>query len=136
MIAYENTKDLYELVQRAGEEHGNLPFLRWEVEGGIHERSYADFVGRCNAFAEWVQGQKKPQGRDLHVGLLGTGTDPYLTALLGTMEAGAAAVPLDMGMSPKELSAELSLADVDVLFFDEALRAKVQVPQRTRSLRA
>lgn len=126
MIAYENTKDLYELVQRAGEEHGNLPFLRWEVEGGIHERSYADFVGRCNAFAEWVQGQKKPQGRNLHVGLLGTGTDPYLTALLGTMEAGAVAVPLDMGMSPKELSAELSLADVDVLFFDEALRAKVQ----------
>ena len=43
------------------------------------------------------------------MGLLGTGTDPYLTALLGTMEAGAVAVPLDMGMSLKALSAELSL---------------------------
>ena len=86
-ITYENTRDLYELVQSAGNLHGVSVFLRWETEGRIFERRYIDFVKRCNAFASYIQKQEHPAERALHVGLFGIGSDPYLTSLLGTMPA-------------------------------------------------
>lgn len=126
MIAFENTHDLFELVQRAGSDYDGEPFLRWEDDGVIAERSYCDFVRRTNALATWLQRLDRPRGRALHVGLLGTGSDPYLTALLATMESGCVAVPLDMGMAPSELAASIRLADVDMLFCDAGLEEKAR----------
>ena len=115
---YDNTKDLYELVHRAAQAYGEAPYLRWEEEGLIRERSFEEFGKRCDAFGVFLQGQEQPAGRALHVGLLGTGSDPFLTALLGTMAAGCVAVPFDRGSSEAELASGLAQMDVDLLVCD------------------
>ena len=44
--SYENTKDLFELLSRCGEVYGDAPFLRWEENGLVSERSFVDFSRR------------------------------------------------------------------------------------------
>jgi len=119
-INYDNTGDIFDLVQRAGAEYADSVFLRWEKEGRISERTYGDFTDRCHAFASFLQKQERPDGRALHVGLLGTGSDPFITALMGTMISGSVAVPMDMGFSEEELADALRRADIDIMFCDPA----------------
>ena len=52
--SYENTKDIFELISRCGEIYGDAPFLRWEENGLVSERSFVDFSRRPSPAAAGI----------------------------------------------------------------------------------
>ena len=118
MITRENTKTIYDLIQNAGQEYGDLTFLRYEENDIVCDISYARFAAQCQAVASWVRAQEARLGRKLHIALLGTSSHEYLTVLLGVMCAGSVAVPMDIQVNLDTLSDCLIRSDVDILFYD------------------
>lgn len=123
MITCENTKNINDLVQNAGREHGERVFLRYEDNDVIYDVTYREFAAQCGAIGAWSAAQEARLGRKIHVALLGGSSHHYLAVLLGVMAAGNVAVPLDIQMNLETLSDCLNRSDVDILFYDWEHRA-------------
>ncbi len=118
MITYENTKTICDLVQNAGNEHGDHVFIRYEINDVIHDVTFRQFAADAMAIAAWTREQSTQAGRPLHVGLMGSSGHHYLAALLGVMSAGSVAVPLDIQANLDTFCDCLTRSDVDILFYD------------------
>ena len=72
MITFENTKTIRDLVQRAGQEHGEQVFLRYEEAEVVYDVTYKTFAQECAAIAAWTNAQDKRLGHKIKVGLMGS----------------------------------------------------------------
>ncbi len=118
MITYENTKTINDLVTRAGQEHGDHVFLRYEHNETVYDVTYKTFAEECAAIAAWVHAQDKRIGHKVKVGLMGSSSHHYLAVMLGVMSNGNVAVPLDIQLNVETFSDCLNRSDVDILFYD------------------
>lgn len=118
MITYDNTKTIYDLVIKAGEEYSDKIFLRYEDNSELRDITYRQFDVECKAVMSWVQEYSVQLGRVIKVGLFGGNSHPYFVTLMAVMAAGSVAVPLDVQMNSNNLEDALNRADVDVLFYD------------------
>lgn len=118
MITYDNTKTIYDLVLNAGKEFPDKRFISYEVYGEVTDVTYGKFVEECKAVISWIQEYSMKVGRLVHVGLYGQNSHPYLLTLLGTMAAGAVAVPLDVQLGEDALADAVNRAEIDILFYD------------------
>ncbi len=118
MITYQNTKTIYDLVRRAGEDHGDHVFLRYEDNGVIYDVTYRQFAADCMAIAAWAEGQSRRLGHKIKVGLMGSSSHHYLAVMLGVMGSGCVSVPLDVQLNLETFCDNLNRSDVDVLFYD------------------
>jgi long-subunit acyl-CoA synthetase (AMP-forming) len=118
MITCDNTKTIYDLINRAGEEFQDRIYLRYEDQGAVFDVSYEQFTMECEAVMAWIQEQNLRYGHTVKVGLMGSSSHQYLVMLLGTMAAGAVAVPLDVQLSLDTFSDNLNRSEVDVVFYD------------------
>ncbi|MCH5268634.1 MAG: AMP-binding protein [Lachnospiraceae bacterium] len=131
MIIFENTKNVLDLVHQAGEEYGNKTFLRYERNEQIQEKSYADLSRDCDAISHWTEEMSRKSGRKVHSALLGRCSYEYIAAMLGTMNTGAVAVPLDVQLSKEGFADNLNRAEVEVLFYDWEFHSQVEVIKGT-----
>lgn len=137
MITYENTKTIRQLVERAGEEHGDRIFLRYEDNDIVYDISYRQFAAECEAIAAWISEKDQAYGHKVKVGLLGSSSHHYLTVLLGVMSNGNVSIPLDIQMNVETFSDCLNRSDVDILFYDWEHRALVDgVKERCPNVKA
>lgn len=118
MITFENTKTIRDLVQRAGQDHGDHVFLRYEEAEVVYDVTYRTFAQECAAIAAWTNAQDKRLGHKVKVGLMGSSSHHYLAVMLGVMSNGNVAVPLDIQMNVETFSDCLNRSDVDILFYD------------------
>ncbi len=118
MITYQNTKTIYDLVHRAGEEYGERVFLRYEENSVIYEVTYREFAADCDAVAAWAHTWKKKHGSKVRAGLMGSSSHHYLAVMLGVMSSGGVAVPLDIQLNLDTFSDNLNRSDVNVVFYD------------------
>lgn len=126
MINYENTKTIYDLVVKAGEEYPDKIFLRYEDNSEVKDITYKQFDVECKAVMSWTQEYSVQMGRVLKVGLFGGNSHPYFVTLMAVMAAGSVAVPLDIQMTAENLCDAVNRADIDVLFYDYKQDALVQ----------
>lgn len=131
MITLENTKTVKDLVHQAGAEYGDKTFLRYERNESICEKSYGDLVMDCDAISVWTEEMSRKSGRKVHAALLGRCSYEYIAALLGIMNAGAVAVPLDVQLSKEGFADNLNRAEVEVLFYDWEFHSQVEVIKGT-----
>ncbi len=127
MITFENTKTLYDLVQNAAIEYGDKAFIRYEKDDFVYEKSYAEFALECDALSTWVDKKNAEAGRKVHIALLGKSSYLYLTVLMGTVSAGAVAIPLDVQLSKEGLADCLKRSDVDIVFYDWEFNSQISV---------
>ena len=118
MITFENTKTIRDLVQRAGQEHGEHVFLRYEEAEVVYDVTYKTFAQECAAIAAWTNAQDKRLGHKIKVGLMGSSSHHYLAVMLGVMSNGNVAIPLDIQLNLETFSDCLNRSDVDILFYD------------------
>ncbi|MEY8338808.1 AMP-binding protein [Lachnospiraceae bacterium 62-35] len=118
MITYQNTKTVYDLVQNAGQDHGDRIFLRYEENDVIFDVTYREFAADCSAVAAWTKELAERAGHRVNIGILGSSSHQYLAVLLGVMSSGNVAVPLDIQMNLETLADCLKRSDVDALFYD------------------
>lgn len=118
MFTAQNTKTIYDLVQRAGIEYADEIFLRYEKEGAITNKSYRMLAKDCNIISAWMQEQRVNKGTQIHVALLGSSSYYYLALLLGIMSAGDVAVTLDSQLTESDLADCLNRSDSDILLYD------------------
>jgi len=95
------------------------------------EWSYKDFVGRIHRVGNALLGIGLNSGE--RVAILHPDTREYLEAEYGTMAAGLIRVPLDPGLSPNEMAAQLSDAGARAIIFhrgegDRVLAFRAQLP--------
>ena len=114
----DDTTTIAELVRNAGKTFGDKTFLKWEQDGTVYEKSYAQISADTDKLAAWAEEQAEAYGHKLHVALLGKTGYEYLTVLLGVTASGSVAVPLDVQLSPDNLVANARKADIDILFYD------------------
>ncbi|MBO6137975.1 MAG: AMP-binding protein [Lachnospiraceae bacterium] len=114
----DDTTTILELVRNAGKTFGDKTFLKWEQDGTVYEKSYAQTDADTERLAAWTEEQEEVYGHKLHVALLGRTGYEYLTVLLGVAASGSVAVPLDVQLSPDNLVANARKADIDILFYD------------------
>lgn len=126
MITYENTKTIFDLVMKAGEEYSDKLFLRYEDNSEVRDITYKQFDEECKAVISWVQEYSVQMGRVLKVGLFGNNSHPYFVTMMAVMAAGSVAVPLDAQMNAETLADTVDRADVDILFYDYSLDTVVQ----------
>lgn len=118
MISYESTKTIYDLVEGAGNTHGNRVFLRFEENDEIKEVSYQEFAKECQEIAAWTEKKSNESGSKIRVGIMGGSSNEYLAALLGVMYNGNVAVPLDIQQNLTTLIDCVNRSDIDILFYD------------------
>lgn len=118
MITYENTRTIRDLVSRAGKEHGDHVFLRYEENGDIYDVTYRQFAEDCEAVAVWAEHQSRKLGHKIKVALMGSSSHHYLAVMLGVMSSGGVSVPLDIQLDLAAFSDNLNRSDVDVVFYD------------------
>lgn len=127
MVILENTKTVYDLVQNAAIEYGDKDFIRYEKDDFIYGKSYAEFALECDAFSTWIEKKNSEAGHKVHVALLGKSSYLYMTVLMGTVSAGAVAVPLDSQLSKECLEDCLKRSDVDIVFYDYDFTSQISV---------
>lgn len=116
LMKREETRTLYDLLENAGRLYGDKVFLKYEVEEEVFEKTYREFVTDSKKVAAFMQEEKK--GGRSHAALLGHNSYEYLCAMMGTVSAGGAAIPLDVQLSDEDLVRNLKKADTDILFYD------------------
>lgn len=127
MITVDNTKTIYELVQNAAIEYGDKDFIRYEKDEFVYGKSYAEFALECDAFSTWIEKKNEELGHKTHVAILGKSSYLYMTVLMGTVSAGAVAVPLDTQLSKEGLEDCLKRSDVDIVFYDYDFNSQISV---------
>ncbi|MDO5516172.1 MAG: AMP-binding protein [Clostridium sp.] len=127
MITVENTKTIYDLVQNAAMEYVDKTFIRYEENETICEKSYAEFCLDCDSVSAWIDEINRKEGRKVHVALLGKSSYVYITALIGTMNTGSIAIPLDVQLKKEGLEDCLNRSDVDIVFYDWEFSSQIEV---------
>lgn len=127
MITFDSTKTLYDLVQNSAIEYGDKAFVRYEENDFVYEKSYAEFALECDAFSTWIDKKNIEAGHKVHVALLGKTSYLYLVALMGTVSAGAVAVPLDVQLSKEGMADCLKRSDIDIVFYDWDFVSQISV---------
>lgn len=119
MITYENTVTVRDLLESAIELYKDKTYLRYEREDDvIYDISYERFGELCRIVGAYVNEERKELGRPLHVGLFGSSSVHYISAMVGVMASGNVAVPLDCQLDMKHLADCLNRSEVDILFYD------------------
>ena len=120
----EDTRTLYDLLENAGRLFGEKTFLRYEIDEVVYEKTYGQFVTDAKKVAKFIAQEGKAWGHDLHVAMLGHNSYEYLCTLMGSVSAGATAIPLDTQLSKENLMSNLEKADTDILFYDWEFRSQ------------
>lgn len=118
MITYDNTKTIHEMLEKSVEEYKDKIFLRYERDDVIYDISYERFGELCRMVGTFLNERRSKLGRQVKVGLFGSSSVHYITALMGAMASGNIAVPLDYQMDLEQLADCLNRSDVDILFYD------------------
>ncbi|MBQ7433788.1 MAG: AMP-binding protein [Lachnospiraceae bacterium] len=125
MINYDNTKTYYDLMRHDLEDYGDRPFIRWEEDDVIHDRTFKEFVTDGFAVAAWANEMSARAGHTIHGAFVGSASYEYLSGFLGIMAGGAVAIPLDPQLTVEELVDHFSRSDTDYVFCDESVEKKV-----------
>ncbi|MCR5042113.1 MAG: AMP-binding protein, partial [Clostridia bacterium] len=111
---------LREMVDKAAEEYSSAPFATYKTEDGITSKTYGEFRRDTRAIASYLV--KRGLG-GAHAALIAANSYEWLAAFFGTVSAGAAVVPLNIGETVDALERLTLFADCEVVFFDEKRRA-------------
>lgn len=109
-----NGRTIWQLFEEAAGAHATLV----AVDDGAASVTYADLRARADRVAAAVAGECSGHGR--HVALLAEPSADAVAAMLGTMKAGHAYVPLDAGDPAERLRTLLDDSDAEVLLVDRA----------------
>ncbi|MCR5235043.1 MAG: AMP-binding protein [Lachnospiraceae bacterium] len=127
MITYENTKTVRELLEKSVEKYTKTPYLRYERDDDIiYDISYERFGELCRIVGAFVNEYREKEGRQIKVGLFGSSSVHYISVMVGVMASGNIAVPLDNQLDMDHLADCLDRSDVDILFYDWALKPMIE----------
>ncbi len=106
-----------EILVESEEQYGPLDAVRYkEGKDSIAARSYTQLRRDSESFSRALRALL-PQGA--HVAVTGLTSYPWLTAYLGTVNAGNVAVPLDASLPARELCELVDRSDAQALVLDE-----------------
>lgn len=131
MVTLENTKTVKDLVQNACTEYKSKVFMRYERNDAIYEKTYEELAVDSKAISCWIDKLSNDKGHRMHAAMIGRCSYKYLTALLGVVNAGGVAVPLDIQLSKEGFQENITRADVEVLFYDWEFQSQVEVIKKT-----
>ncbi|MBU5488836.1 AMP-binding protein [Clostridium sp. MSJ-8] len=117
-MTLENTRTINDLIENAGRLYGDNPFLRYEKNEIIYEKSYEDLLIDSSAIASWVNNKNKEKKDKVHVAILGKCSYEFLVSFFGIIRTGAVAIPLDVNLPKETLVDYINRSDVDVIFYD------------------
>ena len=108
-------RTLVDLARRAKENWPDKVWLKEKDGKEIASCTYSEFLDRALRISAFL---KEQSTGELHVGLIGPSSIPYIECLFGTWLCGGITVPIDALLPPEEIIDNLARADVTVFFYD------------------
>lgn len=109
-------RTLSDLAARAKDNWPDKVWLRAKEGREIRECTYGQFYDQALRISAFL---KEKSNGEIHVGLIGPSSIPYIQCLFGTWLCGGVTVPIDALLPPEEIIDNLIRADVSVFFYDK-----------------
>lgn len=103
-----------DLLKSAAEKFGDKAYLRYKDGKDIGEVSFAGMYETAQSFARFL---KKSGLEKSHIAVVGPTSPQWIGAYLGTLTAGAVAVPIDKELGAEDICELLERADVSALLW-------------------
>lgn len=113
---------LYELVENAKNNYGDLIFIKEKCGDGISEKTFGNFYTDAVKVSAFLRDKL---GKEVHASVIGPTSYNYLVSYLGAMIGNNVGVPIDALLAPADICELLIRADIDVLFYDEKFEAVI-----------
>lgn len=127
-VIYDN---FYEMLKGRYESCGNKPAIRYQVKGEIISISYGEMTERVAGAYAYL---RKLGERGLHIGIVSENRYEYIILYLAAVMHDVI-IPLDKEMDTETLAGCIDRFDVDVLFYTNKTKGKVELPDSSCQLR-
>lgn len=127
-VIYDN---FYEMLKGRYESCGNKPAIRYQAKGEIISISYGEMTERVAGVYAYL---RELGERGLHVGIVSENRYEYIILYLAAVMHDVI-VPLDKEMDTETLAGCIDRFDVDVLFYTNKTKGKVELPDSSCQLR-